>query len=166
MNDEIMSEKELMALERVQMELEQAEAEKAEKAAAPPPLRPTEVPVIVEWEDAARKTHREVVNIRVLNFDEEVRVGLMCARLARGAFNELPIDDAIFIKALATCGVMWPDKMKGPFGKLLHEDRETTVALFNEIAEHRDARFRGDGGPGSRRKATVRLVSDPSGASK
>lgn len=123
--------------------------------------RPAVVVVHIEWNDPdTDDVGQAALPIRVLNFDEDVRVSLLCSKLALGMFDSLPFDDAYFIRALATCYVMWPDMPKG-LKDLLHDDKETTTGIFDLIVEHRNARFHGDGNEGVGRKTKIRLDLDP-----
>lgn len=144
-------------------------AQAIQQAQAPNPskrLRPAVVVVHIDWEDSTTgEEKRASLPVRVLNFDEDVRVSLLCSKLALGMYDSLPFDDAYFIRALATCYIMWPDMVK-ELREVLHEDKELTTGIFDLIVEHRNARFHGDGSEGGVRKAKIRLDVDPGSTTK
>jgi hypothetical protein len=152
------SERQLLAAERARREMEEA-------AEAPPPekkLKPSVVPITVTYyEDDAQK--KVTLTIRVLNFDERNQAKILAATLANGKFNILPDEHAAFLTALATIYVMWPTQIPDELQKQLHEDEMLALEIYNLIEGHRIARFHGNGGPGKRAPATVRLADLPEG---
>ncbi len=150
-----MSEKNILAAERVKQELAK---EQAAKEASKKRARPSVVQVAVSWPDETGAEQKATLPIRVLNFDERNQAVLLASALAAGKFNTLPENHADFLMGISHIFTMWPSEMPKSLQDRLHEDESLVGQIYGLIEQHRAARFRGDGGEGKVTQARARLV--------
>lgn len=147
------TEKELLATQRAAKAAE-------EVVAKPSQLAPTTLPIIVDWCDLdTGEPHTLNLVVRTLDFDEENKVELMAAHLAKGQMGRLDPEYVRYLKGLSTIFVLWEPELPASLQTRLHVDRDLVEQLYGVVEVHRARRFQGGRGEGQGPTATVRLAN-------
>lgn len=146
---------------------------------AEPAQEADEYPAVVSarltWTNSSGVPCVEVLPIRVLSRDEQIEVSLRCTRAVSGSpaartgvvFDDLPVEDQLVIRGIATAEVMWPG-MSSQLREAVHNREDLAVEVLEASRLHRALRFRQIDREGQQAapRASVQLVAGASASTK